>query len=461
VASLPGASGIGTFGNAARRWIDFLSSAGQRYWQILPLGPTGYGDSPYQSDSAFAGNPWFVDLDELCAEGLLSESDYGNIDWGGGKRVAYDALRVQRERILRLAFERFNSTDEYRRFCAENAYWLDAYADYLHTGEYVKFVQFKFFEQWGRLRDYAHSKKVEIIGDIPIYVSLHSSDVTSQPEWFQLDDDGLPTAVAGCPPDSFSRTGQLWGNPLYDWDALKNDGYSWWISRIRAMLTLVDVLRIDHFRGLEGYYAIPATDDTAENGEWRTGPGADFIDAIRRELPEARIIAEDLGFLTDGVRELMVHSGFPGMKVLQFAFDSRDANGGYLPHTYTKNCVVYTGTHDNDTSLGWTETAPPEDVALAMEYLGVKAKKSVPRELIRVAYQSKANLAIIPIQDWLELGSAARINTPSTVSSANWSYRLDVNALSPALAAEMRRMAEVTGRAYGLQVPQHSELYNN
>ncbi|MDR0936609.1 MAG: 4-alpha-glucanotransferase [Oscillospiraceae bacterium] len=446
VASLPGALGIGTFGAAARRWIDFLSSAGQRYWQILPLGPTGYGDSPYQSDSAFAGNPWFIDLDELRGEGLLEQSDYAGIDWGDGKLVAYDALRANRERILRLAFERFEATDEYRAFCGDNAYWLDAYAEYTQKGEYVKFVQFKFFEQWGKLRDYAHSKDVEIIGDIPIYVSLHSSDVKSRPQWFQLDDNALPTAVAGCPPDSFSQTGQLWGNPLYDWDALRKDGYKWWISRIRAMLKLVDVLRIDHFRGLEGYYAIPAADNTAENGVWRTGPGADFIDAILRELPKARIIAEDLGFLTDGVRELMAHSGFPGMKVLQFAFDSRDANGGYLPHTYTKNCVVYTGTHDNDTSLGWTETAPPEDVALAMEYLGVKAKKAVPRALIRVAYQSTANLAVIPIQDWLELGSAARINTPSTVSPKNWSYRLDETALTPALAAEMRRMAVTVGR---------------
>ncbi|MDR0858714.1 MAG: 4-alpha-glucanotransferase, partial [Oscillospiraceae bacterium] len=339
VASLPGGTGIGTFGTAARRWIDFLSSAGQRYWQILPLGPTGYGDSPYQSDSAFAGNPWFVDLDELAAEGLLYADEYKAADWGDGERVAYGALRSNRERLLRIAFGRFETSERYESFCAENDFWLGDYAEYTNSGDFAKFVQFKFYEQWSKLLDYAHMSGVEIIGDIPIYVSLNSSDVRSHREWFQLDGNCAPTAVAGCPPDAFSETGQLWGNPLYDWDALRKDGYAWWLQRLRAMLKLVDVLRIDHFRGLESYYAIPAADETAENGEWRTGPGSDFIDAIRRELPEARIIAEDLGFLTDGVRELMAHSGFPGMKVLQFAFDSRDTNGAYLPHTYGTNCV--------------------------------------------------------------------------------------------------------------------------
>ncbi|MDR0818556.1 MAG: 4-alpha-glucanotransferase [Oscillospiraceae bacterium] len=451
-ASLHGEQGIGTFGAEARQWIDFLAAAGQKYWQILPLNPIGFGGSPYQSESAFAGNPYFIDLDLLCEEGLLERGEYSKIDWGNRKHVDYLKMKELRGDVLRIAFGRFEPDAEYSDFCRENSDWLDGYASYSETksdatdaADFCRFVQYKFASQWSELRKYAHSRGVEIIGDIPIYVSSDSADFMNNPEVFQLDENGEPSAVAGCPPDSFSKTGLLWGNPLYDWDALKANGFDWWVKRVLVSFKMIDVLRIDHFRGFDSYYSIPPTDETAEFGDWRTGPGMDFVNAIRRAAPQARIIAEDLGFLTNSVRKLLKQSGFPGMKVLQFAFDSREGND-YSPHNYGTNCVVYTGTHDNDTVLGWSHTAAKRDITNAMSYLGVKRRKQLPRAMIRLAMQSPAGLAVIPMQDWLDLGSEARINIPSTVSPDNWSWRIDANMLTDRLAREMREIAELTGR---------------
>ena len=398
ISSLPSPWGIGTMGGAAREFIDFLAAAGQSFWQILPLGPTGYGDSPYQSFSSWAGNPYFIDLDDLTGEGLLERREYQHLNWGDDPaRVDYGLLYRTRCPVLRKACARLpeREGDRFRRFCSDEAGWLEDYALFMALKErfggrswqewprpvrlrepaaleeartqlavevdFWKGVQYLFCRQWKKLKAYANEKGISILGDLPIYTALDSADVWASPEQFQLDDQGCPTEVAGCPPDAFSEDGQLWGNPLFDWERMKGDGYQWWLRRAGYQLRLFDTLRVDHFRGFESYYAIPYGETTARNGRWRPGPGLDFFQAVNHTLGKQDIVAEDLGFLTPEVHRLLKETGYPGMKVLEFAFGSRELGSDYLPHCYPANCVVYTGTHDNDTCLLYTSSAtcPP------------------------------------------------------------------------------------------------------
>ncbi|OUP12702.1 4-alpha-glucanotransferase [Anaeromassilibacillus sp. An200] len=481
VFSLPSPYGIGTFGKAAYEFIDFLKDSGQTYWQVLPLGPTSYGDSPYQSFSAFAGNPYFIDLDFLLEEGLLEQSELDAVVWQENENdIDYAGLYEKRFPVLKLAFSRSShaDTEAYRNFCGENQEWLDSYAQYMslkmHFGgkswlewpeplrrrdpkaleealaglteevSFWKFCQFKFFEQWTRLREYAHKQGIGIIGDIPIYAAMDSADAWAEPEVFYLDENCRPIDVAGCPPDAFSATGQLWGNPLYRWDYQEKTGFAWWKRRLAATARLYDIVRIDHFRGLVGYYAIPAGDATAENGEWRKGPGLAFFEAVQSSLGGTQWILEDLGYLTPDVHRLRQQVGAPGMKVLQFAFDSREESD-YLPHNYDANCVVYTGTHDNDTMVGWMHTAPKADVRFSRKYLNIRRAAKASWEYIRAAYLSVSALAVIPLQDFLGLGSEARINTPSTLGM-NWRWRVSPGACTPELAEEIRDFTALYGR---------------
>lgn len=481
VSSLPSKYGIGSFGQAAREWVDFLAKAKQRYWQVLPLGPTSFGDSPYQSYSAFAGNPLLIDLQELCQEGLLKKGRCKRIDWGqDASYVDYDQVREGKERMLHRAFKNFEDTKALERFRKRNKGWIEDYALYMalkgrmegrpwteweeglrlrdadtlkvwkvrcqEDVDYHVFAQYVFFRQWEALKKYAGSKGVKIIGDAPIYVAMDSADVWAHPELFQLDENNVPTEVAGCPPDAFSEDGQLWGNPLYRWDVMAKDGYAWWIERIKANLSMYDVLRIDHFRGLESYYAIPYGEKTARNGRWRKGPGMDFVRAVNQAVEGAPIIAEDLGMLTPAVHKLLKGSGYPGMKVLQFAFNAGEESE-YLPHNLPNHCVVYTGTHDNDTTRGWIDSASPEDLRLAMDYLGFEDIKDGTWAFIRAALGSVADLAVIPFQDYLDLGSEARINTPSTVGGLNWRWRCPKDCATKKLAKKMARLATIYGRA--------------
>ncbi|WP_010254640.1 4-alpha-glucanotransferase [Treponema primitia] len=486
VSSLPSHYGIGTFGEAARRWIDFLKEAGQKYWQILPLGPTGWGDSPYQSFSAFAISPYSIDPDILRDQGLLTREELEAVPWGiKPNRVYYSTLYAHRGKLLRRAFARFKDNpsahgeNAFQGFRGKNAAWLNDYslfmalkrhnkgASWLEWEEKLRFreektlvkyqeklaedieyhswVQFQAHTQWEDIKAYANSNGVSIIGDIPIYVALDSADTWSNSGLFQLDDQRRPIRVAGCPPDPFAAGGQLWGNPLYRWDVLEQSGYGWWIFRLRTCMQLYDVTRIDHFRGFESYYSIPAADKDASRGEWVKGPGLSFINTINRELPGANIIAEDLGYLTTEVRELLRASGYPGMKVLQFAFDSRESSD-YMPHTFERHCVVYTGTHDNPTSLGWFKTARFEDVVLAREYLGLRDIREGHWAFIRSALSSVADLAIIPMQDYLGLGTTGRMNTPSTTGGNNWRWRMHGEALQGELAKKIEHLTHIYGR---------------
>lgn len=458
ISSLPGKTGIGTMGRHAYSFVDFLKNAAQTYWQILPIGPTSYGDSPYQSFSTFAGNPYFIDFELLESDGLISESDYANVRWGGSDAyVDYGILYTGRSRIFEKIFGNFrkNIPSGFAEFCAENAFWLDDYSLFMavkdaHGGvsfdrwedgirrrvpdamefwrqkcagriEYHKMLQFLFFRQYGALKKYANENGIKIIGDIPIYVAADSADVWSNPDQFCLDGNYRPVEVAGCPPDGFSADGQLWGNPVYNWEFMKKDGYAWWKKRLEMSLKNYDVLRIDHFRGFDSYYCIPAGFHDAKNGLWRKGPGTALFDEIKRTYGELPIIAEDLGFLTDSVRRLLSDVGFPGMKVLQFAFDSRDPATGYLPYCYTRNCVVYTGTHDNTTLLGWMGDCSAADLEFAESYLRTD-RKHLPQEMMLTAMESVANTCILTMQDLLGLGAEARMNTPSTLGD-NWKWR--------------------------------------
>ena len=480
LTSLPSEYGIGTMGKAARDFVDFLKSASQTYWQMLPVGPTGYGNSPYQSYSSFAGNPYLIDLALLCEEGLLTEEECSAIDWGHDpKRVDYAAIEKNRLSLLRTAFERGRNDAAVAQFRADNAEWIEDYALYMgiknrmdlrpwsmwdedikrrepeamaRWREEVKddvdfycFIQYHFYKQWNALRDYAHKNGVYLIGDIPIYAAMDSADSWADGKVFLLDDNCDPIDVAGCPPDAFSATGQLWGNPIYNWDYLKETGYAWWIRRLRHITSMFDVTRIDHFRGFAGYYAIPYGSATAETGEWRVGPGMDFFRAVKKALGNINVIAEDLGYLTPDVRKLLKQSGFPGMKVLQFAFDSREESD-YLPHNYDHNCVVYTGTHDNDTTRSWFDTADKNDVRHAKKYLNVRRKEDGAWAFIRCAMMSTANLCIIPMQDYLNLGGEARMNVPSTLGGINWQWRMTADAASPALADKILDLTTLTCR---------------
>lgn len=458
ISSLPGKTGIGTMGRSAYEFVDYLKSADQKYWQILPVCPTSYGDSPYQSFSTFAGNPYFIDFDFLAEQGFLQKSDYENVNWGGNEHyVDYGTLYIERHKIFSIIQKNFNKNipDDFDSFCAENSFWLDDYSLFMaikdaHGGiafdfweedircrkpealeswknksaermQYYKILQYFFFKQWYALKKYANEKGIQIIGDIPIYVAADSSDVWSNPSQFMLDGNYKPVEVAGCPPDGFSADGQLWGNPVYNWEYMKQTGYAWWKKRLEKSMAIYDIIRIDHFRGFDSFYCIPYGSTNAKVGVWRQGPGMDLFNSLREQFGEMPVIAEDLGFLTDSVKQLLKDSGFPGMKVLQFAFDSRETSD-YIPYRYTQNCVVYTGTHDNDTILGWTETASKNDVENAKEYLRVKENRDVVKEMMIAAMSSVANTCILTMQDLIGLGKEARMNIPSTVGN-NWKWR--------------------------------------
>lgn len=483
ISSLPSPHGIGAMGAAAREFVDFLSHAGQTYWQILPICPTSFGDSPYQSFSTYAGNPYLIDLDDLAAEGLLNKREYEGLDWGTDPlSVDFGLLYERRYGVLKRACARLLAAPpaSFTAFCAAQGYWLEDYAFFMALKDlfggaswqdwpvplrsrdpaaltevqsqvadgiaFWRAVQYLFFRQWDALKTYANGKGISIIGDLPIYVSGDSVEVWAHPEQFQLDQNRLPTEVAGCPPDGFSGDGQLWGNPLFDWDFMERDGYTWWISRIRHQCAIYDVLRIDHFRGFDTYYAIPYGAKDAKKGKWRQGPGMKLFRAVNAALGERDIIAEDLGFLTPSVRKLLKDSGYPGMKVLEFAFDSRDEScSDYLPHTYPNKCVVYTGTHDNDTVLGWFDTALTEDADYAKEYLRLTEAEGLHWGMMRAAWGSVADLAVVQMQDVLGLGRDSRMNIPATVGT-NWKWRCAPGLFTPALAARLRRDMQLYGR---------------
>lgn len=482
VSAIPSKYGIGGFSKQAYEFVDMCKKAGQTYWQILPLGPTGYGDSPYQSFSTFAGNPYYIDLETLIGEGFLTKEECEKADYGSNEaKVDYEKIYRSRFAILKKAFERSKIAEnqEFKEFCAENAYWLDDYALYMAVKNsfdgkswsewdddirlrkesalkscrqkfaeeicFYQFQQYEFAKQWKALKTYANKNGVEIIGDIPIYVAFDSADTWANPKLFQLDKDCVPLAVAGCPPDAFAATGQLWGNPLYDWEYHAKTHYEWWMKRIAYCFTLYDVVRIDHFRGFDEYYSIPYGDPTAEFGHWEKGPGYDLFREMKNQLGKRRVIAEDLGFLTDSVFKLVKKTGFPGMKIVQFAFDSKGADSSYLPHNYTQNCIVYTGTHDNDTTLSWYDGLSVKDRRYANAYLDVHSRKKVPWCFIRAALASTADTCIIPMQDYLELGGEARFNFPSTLGG-NWEWRMLGGQFTEELAEKIYAMTKLYAR---------------
>ena len=457
IASLPSPYGIGGFSKEAYEFIDLLEETGQKLWQILPLGPTSYGDSPYQSFSTFAGNPYFIDLDTLAEKGWLTKEACEASDYGDNESyIDYGRIYNSRFVLLKQAFLNSDilSDEKFTEFCKANQHWLPDYALYMalknqndgkswieweeeirlrkpEAVEYYKkeleeecnfyeFLQYEFHEQWTKVKEYAHEKGIQIVGDVPIYVAFDSADTWANPELFQLDEKNLPLGVAGCPPDAFSATGQLWGNPLYNWAYHKKTGYDWWLKRIAYCFDLYDIVRIDHFRGFDEYYSIPYGDETAVNGHWEKGPGMDLFNTVKEKLGELDIIAEDLGFLTESVFQLLKDSGYPGMKVLQFAFDPSE-DSDYLTYKYQRNCVVYTGTHDNDTTAGWFEKLSDGDREVALRYMNsfYTPKEEQHWDLIALAMRSTADTCIIPVQDFLGLGSEARINMPSTLGD-NW-----------------------------------------
>lgn len=485
VSSLPSKYGIGSFSESAYEFVDQLKKAGQSYWQILPIGPTGYGDSPYQSVSTFAGNPYFIDLEQLINEGLLTSNECEEVDFTSNLRyIDYAKLYNSRHTILRLAYSRSDcSTDrEYNAFIIENAYWLEDYALFMaikdsyggsswvewdsdikfrnghaiyeyrtrfhEDVEFYKYIQYLFFKQWGKLKKYANDNDIKIIGDIPIYVAFDSADAWSRPELFQFDESLEPLAISGCPPDDFTEDGQLWGNPLYRWDVHKESGYEWWISRIKFCFEIFDTVRIDHFKGFDEYYSIPAGREDARIGAWEHGPGYDIFHAIEHNLGKKDIIAEDLGYITDSVRALLKKTGFPGMKILEFAFDSNSiGEGDYLPHNFNNNCVVYTGTHDNQTVKDWINHVSEDDLEYILDYCD-KTKDDLDNinwHMIRLAQSSVANLCIIPIQDYLGLGAEARINEPGTIGT-NWTWRLLEGEITEEIIKKMKNMAKLYGR---------------
>lgn len=479
ISSLPSNYGIGTLGAAAYKFVDFLNRAGQSFWQVLPVCPTSFGDSPYQSNSAFAGNPYFIDLDILQEEGLLTKHEIENYFFGDDDlSIDYKRLFDNRYPVLRKAFSRFSPTDDYYTFVEENRFWLADYALFAAIKEhnhfrcwlywdedirlcrqdaiqryraelarnidFYMFVQYEFYKQWAALKEYANSKGIQIIGDMPIYVALDSAEVWKTPEFFELDDNKLPRRVAGCPPDAFSDKGQLWGNPLYNWDFMRSRGYDWWIKRIRMSFKLFDKVRIDHFRGFESYYAIDYGREDAIGGVWEKGPGYELFDTIRRELGDVQIIAEDLGYLTEDVHRLLAQCGYPGMKVLQFAFDPYGDNM-YLPHNFTPNCIAYTGTHDNDTTAGWYSKTKGKEREFINNYLGVKRRQEAVPAAIRALLSSVADLVVIPFQDYLGQGSEARMNIPSTIGG-NWLYRVREETLSDELADKIALLTKTYRR---------------
>ena len=482
VSSLPSPYGIGTLGKAAYEFVDFLKAAGQSYWQLLPMGPTSYGDSPYQSFSTFAGNPYYIDLDMLIGEGLLSEDEVCSVDWGDDPRhVDYGRIYSHRFDLLKKAKERGWNRDkaEIGQFVAENKNWLPDYALFmalkrhfgmrswtewededirLHKEEAVRkysallgdeidlfiYIQFLFFKQWNHLKVYAHENGVKFIGDVPIYVALDSSDVWAGSENFQLNRERIPIEVAGVPPDYFSEDGQLWGNPLYDYEHMEKDGFRWWVNRIAGYTKLYDVIRIDHFRGLESYWAVPFGDTTAKHGRWVKGPDMKLIGKLKEAFKDIEFIAEDLGYPTPEVEKMLKDSGFPGMKVLEFAFDAHNPSD-YLPHRYIVNCICYTGTHDNPPLALWREETGSEDLEFAKKYLGLSEEEGLDFGIIRGGMSSVAKLFVAQMQDYLGLGKGHRMNCPGT-QTGNWTWRLLPGEVTPALAEKIHEMTRIYGR---------------
>ena len=485
VSSLPSKYGIGCFDKAAYKFVDWLKEAGQSFWQILPLGATSYGDSPYQSFSTFAGNPYFIDLEQFIKDGLLTSEECEKADLGKlPESIDYSKQYYNRYPLLKKAYKNSNikNDKDFIDFCNRNC-WLEDYALFMALKDFnngkawseweddirlrkkfaleryrselseemyfYKFLQYHFYKQWMKLKNYANEKGIEIIGDIPIYVAFDSADTWANPKLFQLDEENVPVAVAGCPPDGFSADGQLWGNPLYNWNAHKEEGYKWWISRLEHCFKLYDVLRIDHFRGFDEYFSIPYGDKTAKNGHWEKGPGMELFKAVENALGKKQVIAEDLGFMTDSVRKLVIDSGFPNMKVLEFAFDSRDtgSRNDYLPHNYNENCVAYTGTHDNQTVASWFETISEKERHTARDYACDKYTPDgeLNKVFISLIMRSKARLCIIPLQDWLGLSDDCRMNTPSTVGE-NWKWRVLSEQLDEGLCGEILNITSIYGR---------------
>lgn len=479
ISSLPSDYGIGTFGKEAYKFADFLEKTKQTYWQILPLGHTSYGDSPYQSFSAFAGNPYFIDLDMLVEKGYLAQTDLEGLSTEV-TGIDYAVLFNERYPVLKKAYTtaELSSNKEYTAFCEKNKNWLDDYSLFMALKEefksaawqewdddiklrektaiskytkqleseigFWKFIQFEFYAQWFTLKEYANEKGIQFIGDIPIYVANDSSDTWANSEYFMLDKDKQNIGVAGCPPDYFSETGQLWGNPTYNWDVIKKDGYKWWIERMRACSEIYDMVRIDHFRGFESYWEIPFGEETAIKGEWKKGPNIALFDAIKKELGEINILAEDLGLLTQEVFDFKDKTGFPGMKILQFAFGSSD--GDYIPHNCTKNSFVYTGTHDNDTVMGWfNKSGSKGEIDYAIKYLRLSHEESYHWGMIRGMFATHSDVAITTTQDLLGLGDTARMNTPSTLEN-NWVWRMDKDALTEEIADKLLELTSIYGR---------------
>ena len=480
ITSLPSPYGIGTMGKEAYEFIDFLEKAGQHSWQILPLTPTGYGDSPYQSCSAYAGNHYLIDLPALVEQGLLRQEELDSICWEDTpERVNFGLQYQNRLPVLRLAYARFEKDQAFDAFCQEQSHWLPDFALFMALKEkfsgapwyewedglkfrkkealercrkelsgeiaFYCFVQYLFHTQWEALCSYAHKKAVKIIGDVPIYVPYDSVEVWSEPYLFYLDEALNPVEVAGCPPDYFNEDGQLWGNPLYRWDVHKKENFRWWVQRMAAAGQRYDVVRLDHFRGFEAYWSVPAGDTTARGGKWIKGPGMDFVGAMKTQLPQVEMIAEDLGMMTDSVRQLRKASGYPGMKVLDFAFDPNEPSE-HLPYTYTPDTVCYTGTHDNATTRQWLEEAPDEVLSYAIEYLQLSPQEGYVWGMIRGAMSSPADLCIIPLQDYLELGEEARMNLPGTQTDKNWTWRAQPGYLYEGLAERIRRLTKVYWR---------------
>jgi 4-alpha-glucanotransferase len=493
--SLPGRLGIGDLGKEAYQFADFLAETGQRLWQILPLGPTGYGNSPYQCLSVFAGNPLLISLERLVEDGLLDPADLGDIPSFPENKVDYDAVIAFRLSLLEKSFESFvkraalEERQEFEAFCQRNSSWLETYCLFMalkdvhdlaawNTWEedirkrhpksiehwntqlnreirHQKYQQYQFFKQWSELKKYCNERGIRFIGDMPIFIALDSAEVWSHPEMFYLNDNGEPTVVAGVPPDYFCKTGQLWGNPLYRWDVMAKDGYAWWIERFRATHALVDVIRLDHFRGFEKYWEVPGKDITAMNGRWVLGPGVELFKSVRKTLGSLPIIAEDLGVITPEVDALRDQLGFPGMKVLQFAFGSDPKADDYKPHNYPRNCVVYTGTHDNNTTIGWlsgvdvtdsTQSREEREIEaqLAIKYMGTDGHE-VNWDFIRLALMSVGDTAIIPMQDVLGLGSEARMNVPGT-TEGNWCWRFLPQMLTQEIKGRLKESTAIYGR---------------
>ena len=495
VSSLPSPYGIGTLGKAAYEFADFLHAAGQHYWQMLPLGPTSYGDSPYQSFSTFAGNPYFIDLDILIDDGLLKKSEVAKCQWGTEPRyVDYGKIYESRFQVLALAKQRGwrRDAEQVAAFREENGRWLEDYALYMackrHFGmkswtewpdtalrlrkspevleqyhtklqedvELFIYIQFLFFRQWTALREYLHQQDIQVIGDLPIYVPMDSADVWAEPEFFQLDDQCIPTAVSGVPPDYFSEDGQLWGTPLYRWDVMQEDGFGWWIRRIDGAGKLYDVIRIDHFRGFESYWSIPADAKTAREGHWEPGPGMPLVQALRDVAADIRaatgrevtVLAEDLGESTEALRQFVKDSGFPGMRVMQFAFDG-DPGNIHLPYNYDRNCAAYTGTHDNNTLLGFIWEADPTTRRRILRYCGFTGTDwncpEAYRAVIRTLLASTAGLAVLPIQDILGFGADTRMNVPGR-AEGNWCFRITRDQLAGIDRAYYRELNQLYGR---------------